>query len=104
MAGEQATEAGPRDWSANTRAVWWIKYALAIGTGLAGVRTADEAIAWYLQSRGMQTVERAKVDHDELAARIDADRAEHVQIVERIEAKLDKMQTRIDAAITRGRR
>lgn len=74
-----------RGWVGRDRAAWWAKYLLALGAGLAGVRTADEAIAWYLARSGVQTVE--------------ASRAEHAEIVERIEAKIDKLGTRIDALL-----
>lgn len=74
-----------RDWADRDRVVWWAKYLLALGAGLAGVRTADEAIAWYLTRSGVQTREAA--------------RAEHAEIVERIEGKLDRLGERIDTIL-----
>lgn len=74
-----------REFSRRERKAWWLRFVFALSGAIAGIRAADEGVRWYMQRAGMQTVEQAKV--------------EHAAIVNRIEAKIDKLGDRIDAAL-----
>lgn len=83
-----------REWKRQERAAWWVKYALAVGAGLAGTQGVTEIVSIYAERSGLETRDAAKTAHEALKSEQEAN-------IQRLEAKIDRLGDRIDQALLR---
>jgi hypothetical protein len=83
-----------RDWSSRERAFWWVKFISMTAGAIVALAGAASVLGVRID---VQTKTEARAQHEALKKAL---RDEEAPVLERIEAKIDRTNDRIDAMTT----